>query len=122
MKWGPRDICMLVLILGVLLLLGGLLVVCAWAQRVRTPLRLLMVSGLGMLSLLTAYVVAPQLPLAAQRTLAALPGIQLDQLSQCHPGYRRKSSARSGLVQPTCLVILEGRDHCRGWMEGVFVF
>jgi len=66
---------------GVLLLLGGLLVVCAWAQRVWTPLRLLMVSGLGMLLLLPAYVVAPQLPLAAQRTLAALPGIQLDQLA-----------------------------------------
>jgi hypothetical protein len=41
-------------------------------------------------------------------------GIQLDQFPQCHSSDRRKTPTRSGLVQPLCLVILEGRDHRRG--------
>ncbi len=67
---------------GVLLLFAGLLGVCSWAQRVWSPIRLAVVFGLvGSLLLLTLYAIAPSLPLAAQRTLAVLPGIRLDQLA-----------------------------------------
>lgn len=66
---------------GVLLLVGGLLVVCSWAQRLWSPIRLCLAVGVMGLVILVAYVVGPQLPLAAQRTLAVLPGIQLDQLA-----------------------------------------
>lgn len=66
---------------GVLLLIVGLLVVCSWAQRVWNPIRVSMTAGVIGLLVLTLYVVGPQLPLAAQRTLAVLPGIQLDQVA-----------------------------------------
>ena len=63
---------------GVLVSITGVLVLCLWTQRVWTPIRLALAGGALGLALMVTYVVAPSLPLAAQRTLAALPGIQLD--------------------------------------------
>lgn len=63
---------------AVLLLEVGFLVTCAWAQRVLKPLRMVFMSWLLAVVLLVAYAIGSELPLAAQRALSVLPGIQLD--------------------------------------------
>lgn len=63
---------------GVLVLLGGVLIVTSWAQRVWSVTRVMGVGLLGAVALAVVYAVGSQLPLAAQRTLAVLPGIKLD--------------------------------------------
>jgi hypothetical protein len=66
---------------GVLVLLGGLLIVNSWAQRIWSTARVTGVVLLACLGLIFVYAVGSQLPLAAQRTLAVLPGIKLDSVA-----------------------------------------
>lgn len=66
---------------GVLVLLGGLLLMCSWAQRIWSTVRVTGVFLLFLLGLVFVYAIGSQLPLAAQRTLAVLPGIKLDSVA-----------------------------------------
>jgi hypothetical protein len=63
---------------GVLVMLAGLLLFVGWSQRLFNVMR--MAGGVLALSfgLVFVYALGNQLPLAAQRTLAVLPGINLD--------------------------------------------
>jgi len=63
---------------GVLVTQALLLLMCAWSQRIFTLMRV--TGGVLLLSmgLVFVYAIGNQLPLAAQRTLAVLPGINLD--------------------------------------------
>lgn len=63
---------------GVLIMFLGIGVICAWAQRVFSVTRVMLIATLVSLLLATVYVVGRDLPLAAQRTLAVLPGIELN--------------------------------------------
>lgn len=66
---------------GVLVSLGGLLLVASWAQRVWSTARLTGIFLLFLVGLAFIYAIGSQLPLAAQRTLAVLPGIKLDSVA-----------------------------------------
>lgn len=66
---------------GLLSLLGMTTLLMSWIERIWNPLRVTVASLLIGISLLLAYAFAKELPLAAQRALSALPGIELDALA-----------------------------------------
>jgi hypothetical protein len=63
---------------GVLVMFVGLWLTCAWAQRVFSVPRVMILGAASILLIGSFYVVGKSLPLAAQRTLTVLPGIELD--------------------------------------------
>lgn len=63
---------------GLLSLMGFTTLLMAWTERLWNPLRITIASLLLGAGLLLAYSSAKELPLAAQRTLSALPGIETD--------------------------------------------
>lgn len=66
---------------GLLSLLGMTTLLMSWTERIWNPLRITIASLVLGCSLLLAYAFAKELPLAAQRALSALPGIELDALA-----------------------------------------
>ncbi len=66
---------------GVLVMFIGIGFLCGWAQRIFTVPRVMMIVVAFALLLPTAYLFGRYLPLAAQRTLAVLPGIDLDPIA-----------------------------------------
>lgn len=66
---------------GVLVLVGGILLITSWSQRIWSVVRLTGMSLIAAIFLGVVYTVGESLPLAAQRTLAVLPGIQLDSVA-----------------------------------------
>lgn len=63
---------------GVLVLLAGILLLTSWSQGIWSVVRLTGMALLLALFLGVVYAIGNTLPLAAQRTLAVLPGIKLD--------------------------------------------
>ncbi len=63
---------------GVLIMFAGIGLLCAWGQRLFTMPRILLTGAIAVLLLSVVYTAARDLPLAAQRTLAVLPGIDLN--------------------------------------------
>ena len=66
---------------GLLSLLGMTTLLMSWTERIWNPLRVTVASLVLGSSLLLAYAFARELPLAAQRALSALPGIELDAMA-----------------------------------------
>lgn len=66
---------------GLLTLMGLTTLLMAWMERLWNPLRIAIASLLLGASLLLAYSGAKELPLAAQRALSALPGIELNPIA-----------------------------------------
>ncbi len=63
---------------GILVMFIGIGLLCGWAQRIFNAPRVLMALAIATLLTATVYTVARDLPLAAQRTLAVLPGIEIN--------------------------------------------
>jgi hypothetical protein len=66
---------------GVLVLLGGILLIASWSQGIWSVVRITGMSLITAILLAFVYAIGDSLPLAAQRTLAVLPGIQLDSVA-----------------------------------------
>lgn len=66
---------------GLLALMGVTTLLMSWTERIWNPLRVVMAGLLVGAALLLTYTFARELPLAAQRTLSALPGIKLDSVA-----------------------------------------